>query len=167
MTALLSSMFYASADHSAILKSDDHNALLQVETFARCCCNFSPGCLLSLCCCCASSASHVSFPALQSNRAFCDFRHVKFNEGAPSLAASFVAHFCSRIECWWQRKLLTLVQASAQRSHGSIFHKFCISDSYWWQHRSFFETKGIRCQQWEQYLSEELMAQSRCVYKYL
>ena len=64
MTALLSSMFYASADHSAILKSDDHNALLQVETFARCLFAVAVIFHLRVCFLCAAAAHllHLTFP---------------------------------------------------------------------------------------------------------
>jgi hypothetical protein len=48
MTALLSSMFYASADHSSILKSDKYNALLQVQTSCLCSCGCAA--LLALFC---------------------------------------------------------------------------------------------------------------------
>jgi hypothetical protein len=36
MTALMSSMFYASADHASILKSEDYNSLLQVRALLKC-----------------------------------------------------------------------------------------------------------------------------------
>jgi hypothetical protein len=36
MTALMSSMFYASADHASMLKSEDYNSLLQVLAFLKC-----------------------------------------------------------------------------------------------------------------------------------
>jgi hypothetical protein len=57
MTALLSSMFYASADHSSILKSDKYNALLQVQTSCLCSCGcaalsalFRSSIEISICC---------------------------------------------------------------------------------------------------------------------